>query len=136
MGQQQMLLLVLGIVIVGIASVAGMNAYGEGRDKADRNAAATDAMRIVSGVQEWKSKSSANGGGASANGFTGVSFPAVGVSPSSLSGDNYPISTGCLNLTGGTNATLTIYKKDCTTEIATVTISGLTPADITWAYAS
>jgi type II secretory pathway pseudopilin PulG len=136
MGQQQMLLLVLGIVIVGIASVAGMNAYEEGRNKADRNAAATDAMRIVSGVQEWKSKSSANGGGASADGFTGVTFPAVGVSPSSLSGDTYPISTGCLTLTGGTNAILKVYKKDCSTEIATVTISGRTSADITWSYPS
>ena len=51
MGQQQLLLLVLGIVIVGIAVVAGITAFSEGKDKADRDAAAADAMRIVSDVQ-------------------------------------------------------------------------------------
>jgi hypothetical protein len=64
MGQQQLLLLVLGIVIVGIAVVAGIQAFSEGKDKADRDAMVTDAMRVISDIQAWKLKPAAFGGGA------------------------------------------------------------------------
>ena len=137
MGQQQLLLLVLAIVIVGIAMVAGINSFMEGRNKANRNAAATDAMRVASAVQEWKSRPTPNGGGKDASGFTGVTFPAIGIAGASLNGSGkYPTSTACLALAGGTNATITIYEQDCSTEIATVTIAGTRADDISWNYAS
>ena len=62
MGQQQLLLLVLGIVIVGIAVVAGIQAFSEGKQKAEQDAAVSDAMRIISDVQAWKLKPGAFGG--------------------------------------------------------------------------
>ena len=137
MGQQQLLLLVLAIVIVGIAMVAGITSFMEGRNKANRNAVTIDAMRVVSAVQEWKSKPSANGGGGGASGFTGVSFGAIGVAASSLNGSGqYLTSTGCIALAAGTNATITVYEQDCSTQIATVTIVGIRADDISWAYAS
>jgi type II secretory pathway pseudopilin PulG len=134
MGQQQLLLLVLGIVIVGIAVVAGITAFSEGKDKADRDAATADAMRIVSDVQAWKLKPNAFGGGATSTGFTGVTFQSIGIVPNN--GTKYESSSGCYQLAGGTNATVTVFKKDCTTTISTVTIAGTTTANVTWAYST
>ncbi len=66
MGQQQLLLLVLGIVIVGLAVVVGIQAFGENQKKANADAVVNDAVRIASDAQAWKLKPSAFGGGADA----------------------------------------------------------------------
>ncbi len=136
MGQQQLLLLVLGMVIVGIAVVAGIQAFSEGKAKADRDAAVSDAMRLISDIQAWKLKPSAFGGGANAQGFNGVSFSAIGISDTT-SGGKYKTVNGCYELTAGTDATLKIYADttgNCSNQIATVTISGTTVRDIQWQY--
>ena len=73
MGQQQLLLLVLGIVIVGIAVVAGIQAFSEGKQKAEQDAAVSDAMRIISDLQAWYLKPTAFGGGGEATEFNWVS---------------------------------------------------------------
>jgi type II secretory pathway pseudopilin PulG len=139
MGQQQLLLLVLGIVIVGIAVVAGIQAFSEGRDKAQQDAAVSDAMRIISDVQAWKLKPTAFGGGD--NGvdadFAGITYQALGIRAENLEGGQYPTVNGCYDLSGGaTGATLVVYRTDCATEIATVTVTGATTGSITWAYAA
>lgn len=141
MGQQQLLLLVLGMVIVGIAVVAGIQAFSEGKDKADRDAAISDAMRIISDVQAWKLKPGAFGGGGDLADavFTGVTFNAIGINAAGDGGSsntNYETLNGCYALGTGTAnvGQVTVYETDCTTEIATVTINGTTPANISWAY--
>ena len=63
MGQQQLLLLVLGIVIVGLAVVVGIQAFGENQKKANADAMTNDAIRIASDAQAWSLKPSAFGGG-------------------------------------------------------------------------
>ena len=64
MGQQQLLLLVLGIVIVGLAVVVGISAFSENRIKASADALVTDGLRIASDVQAWALKPDQLGGGA------------------------------------------------------------------------
>ena len=64
MGQQQLLLLVLGIVIVGLAVVVGIQAFGENQKKANADALVNDAVRIASDAQAWRLKPAAFGGGA------------------------------------------------------------------------
>lgn len=64
MGQQQLLLLVLGIVIVGLSVVVGIQAFGENQKKANADALVNDAVRIASDAQAWKLKPAAFGGGA------------------------------------------------------------------------
>ena len=83
MGQQQLLLLVLGIVIVGLAVVVGIQAFGENQKKANSDALVNDAVRIASDAQAWKLKPAAFGGGADAadtenNDFTDLAFPQLG----------------------------------------------------------
>ena len=63
MGQQQLLLLVLGIVLVGLAVAAGIQAFGENSKKSNADALVSDASRIASDMQAWVSKPSAYGGG-------------------------------------------------------------------------
>ena len=64
MGQQQLLLLVLGIVIVGLAVVVGIQAFGENQKKANSDALVNDGVRIASDIQAWALKPGAFGGGA------------------------------------------------------------------------
>ncbi len=63
MGQQQLLLLVLGIVIVGLAVVVGISAFSENRIKASADALVADGLRIASDVQAWALKPEQLGGG-------------------------------------------------------------------------
>ena len=63
MGQQQLLLLVLGVVIVGLAVVVGIQAFGENQTKANADAMVNDGVRIASDAQAWKLKPQAFGGG-------------------------------------------------------------------------
>ena len=56
MGQQQLLLLVLGIVIVGLAVVVGINAFGENQKRANADALINDGLRIASDVQAYALK--------------------------------------------------------------------------------
>ena len=76
MGQQQLLLLVLGIVIVGLAVVVGIQAFGENQKKSNSDALVNDVVRIASDAQAWNLKPAAFGGGAGA--FTGLSFEQLG----------------------------------------------------------
>ncbi|MEM1055096.1 MAG: hypothetical protein AAGI52_06185 [Bacteroidota bacterium] len=62
MGQQQLLLLVLGIVIVGLAVVVGIQAFSENQEKANEDARVNDGVRIASDVQAWALKPAAFGG--------------------------------------------------------------------------
>ena len=62
MGQQQLLLLVLGIVIVGLAVVVGIQAFGENQKKANADAIVNDGVRIASDAQAWALKPTAFGG--------------------------------------------------------------------------
>jgi hypothetical protein len=158
MGQQQLLLLVLGIVIVGIAVVAGIQAFSEGKVKAEQDAAVSDAMRIISDVQAWKLKPGAFGGGADLDDteFTGVHFKSLGYPVTNV--ESYGTINGCYELTGdATSAEIIIFsamtqalvdhdadpgtpdrqETTCTpgTEIATVDVTGPGTDDIAWTYA-
>ena len=81
MGQQQLLLLVLGIVIVGLAVVVGIQAFGENQKKANADAMVNDGVRIASDAQAFVAQAGqAFGGGA----LAGATFTKIGYS----TGDN------------------------------------------------
>ena len=74
MGQQQLLLLVIGIVIVGLAVVVGIQQFGEGSKKADLDYLTSEAVRMATGASAWRTTPAAMGGG---NGS--ASFAAFGL---------------------------------------------------------
>lgn len=145
MGQQQLLLLVLGIVIVGIAVVAGIQAFSEGKAKAERDAAISDAMRIISDTQAWLLKPAAFGG--PSEGSTAVTWQAIGFPTASLNtAGDYTTTSGCYTLGGDADEVeLGVYTgetvdeddgPECSEQVATVTITGSNASDIGWVYAT
>ena len=72
MGQQQLLLLILAAIIVGIAIVMGINMFGENAVQANQDAVTQDVLTIASRAQGWYRRPAAMGGGNRA--FTGVTL--------------------------------------------------------------
>jgi len=122
MGQQQLLLLVLGIVIVGLATVVGIDAYGENSTKANWDALLQDSMRIASDGQSWKQKPELFSGSPDAtkgdlDDYSGVDFLQLGFSGSSVTGSGtcYQNLNGTYKLTATTSG-LTIEGVSLTNE--------------------
>lgn len=144
MGQQQLLLLVLGIVIVGIAAVAGIQAFSEGKDKATTDAAINDATRVIADLQAWFLKPEAFGGGGEKIGnFNKVTYKAIGLDPADdmTDGDDsvYETVNGCITVTGAaTGATVEIKPRSggtCGELIATAIVKSASVEDgIDWTY--
>ncbi|MGK9475384.1 hypothetical protein [Melioribacter sp. OK-6-Me] len=74
MGQQQLLLIVLGVIIVGIAVVVGINVFTASSTQANRDAVIADLTNLASLAQQYYRKPTALGGGG--NTFTGWTVPA------------------------------------------------------------
>lgn len=73
MGQQQLLLIVLGVIIVGIAVVVGINVFTASASSANRDAVISDMTNLAAMAQQYYRKPTALGGGG--NTFTGWSIP-------------------------------------------------------------
>jgi type II secretory pathway pseudopilin PulG len=74
MGQQQLLLLVLATVIVGLATVAGINAFEQNQKQATADAMTQEAMRIASDIQAYALKPEQMGGLPSGETLTDINF--------------------------------------------------------------
>lgn len=74
MGQQQLLLIVLGVIIVGIAVVVGINLFNASAITANRDGVISDLNNLGTMAQQhYKKPTSMAGGG---NTFTGWTLPA------------------------------------------------------------
>jgi hypothetical protein len=73
MGQQQLLLIVVGIIIVGIAIVVGMNLYRSSAIDTNRNNIVNELVNIASEAQRYYRKPQALGGGGSS--FSNFQIP-------------------------------------------------------------
>jgi Tfp pilus assembly protein PilE len=73
MGQQQLLLIVLGVIIVGIAIVVGINMFQSSAIDSNRNAVAKDLLTLASKAQEYYKKPPPLGGGGTT--FAGFTIP-------------------------------------------------------------
>ncbi|RMF63080.1 MAG: hypothetical protein D6746_03320, partial [Bacteroidetes bacterium] len=136
MGQQQLLLLVLGIVIVGLAVVVGIQAFSENQKKANADALVNDAVRIASDLQAWMLKPAAFGGGDNSGVWSGASFAKIGYSTDDASnGDcaagEYGNLNGCFSLQANSGNVIITATSDDSGNQVTVTVSGTTPSDIT-----
>jgi len=134
MGQQQLLLLVLGIVIVGLAVVVGIQAFGENQKKANSDALVNDGVRIASDAQAWKLKPAAFGGGAADADFTNFTFTQVGYEIADGSGNcangEYENLNGCFTAAPGASLVITGINAELANQV-TVTVAGTRPEDIT-----
>ncbi|PAP76637.1 hypothetical protein [Rubrivirga marina] len=93
MGQQQLLLLVLGIVIVGLAVVIGIQAFSENKTNSTTDAMNNEIVRIASDIQTWSLKPQAFGGPVGESGFEEVTFSDLGYGLTTWDGDASAYST-------------------------------------------
>ncbi len=75
MGQQQLLLIILGIIIVGVAVVVGINLFTANAIEAKRNNVTNDLIHLASEAQRYYKTPVAMGGGSSK--FTRWDIPEI-----------------------------------------------------------
>lgn len=73
MGQQQLLLIALAMLIVGLAVVVGINQFSTGSSSSNRDSVVSDMVNLGSMAQQYYRKAGAIGGGG--NSFTGWTVP-------------------------------------------------------------
>lgn len=72
MGQQQLLLIVLGVIIVGIAVVVGINLFNANAEEAAKDAVVSDCTNLGAMAQQHYKKPGSMGGGANTFDGTGT----------------------------------------------------------------
>lgn len=77
MGQQQLLLIVLGVIIVGIAVVVGIQMFGSSAASANFDAVMSDLNTFGANAQSWYKKPTNMGGGGRS--FSSVTEAAIGI---------------------------------------------------------
>lgn len=63
MGQQQLLLVILVTILVGIATVVAINVFTESQEQANKEAVITDMLTAIPDARAYYKKPSALGGG-------------------------------------------------------------------------
>jgi hypothetical protein len=97
MGQQQLLLIILGVIIVGIAVAVGITMFQDNAISANKDAVTNDLVNLAAKAQQFFRKPVALGGGGNAFSGNGNNVDSIGVlvSPAFYDNDNggYSIST-------------------------------------------
>ncbi|WP_440998945.1 hypothetical protein [Fodinibius sp. SL11] len=111
MGQQQLLLVILVTIIVGIATVVAINVFSTSAKSANKDSVRQDVLVIASSAQGYYLKPKMMGGGA--NSFSGMTFKNINFPAESFSADGmmaYNLNGSYkLNTDAGNTFTVTAY---------------------------
>jgi len=77
MGQQQLLLIILGVIVVGIAVAVGITMFTDNAVSANRDAVTNDLVNLAARAQQFYRRPTALGGGG--NSFVGLTADASGL---------------------------------------------------------
>ncbi|WP_412068148.1 hypothetical protein [Rubrivirga sp. IMCC43871] len=133
MGQQQLLLLVLGIVIVGLAVVVGIQAFSENQQKANLDAMVNDGVRIASDLQAWSLKPQAFGGPTSDEGISDGLFADLGYDTAgndTCTDGQYENLNGCFSLLTGVITAQGLSGTTLNDNGVQITVTGAAPDSI------
>ncbi|MFI5251100.1 MAG: hypothetical protein ACHQQQ_01600 [Bacteroidota bacterium] len=115
MGQQQLLLIILGVIIVGVAIAVGISMFSGQSIASNRDAIITDLSTLGADAYQFKIRPTSMGGG---NGtFAG-----------------YTINTNGAWGTGNPNATYTVTTQTATQLVLTATSKQVNGASVTVTY--
>ncbi len=84
MGSQQLLLIVVGVVLIGIMIVVGMGMFKDQASATNRDAIANDLTHYAAQVQKYYRRPSVMGGGS--NSFNGMRFQDITKKPVNANG--------------------------------------------------
>lgn len=131
MGQQQLLLLTLAAILVGIGVLLGINMFQENAAQANLDAVVQRSMTLGSQAQAWYKRPTAMGGGGQS--FTGFTLVDLGYAAASDTTEDGIFSSTVVN--GNTISITGTGKEDLngdgTLLTATVTVNGNTGAAVT-----
>ena len=122
MGSQQLLLIVLGVIIVGIAVIVGISIFGSNADQANKDAVTHDLLRMASLAQAYYHKPVLLGGGG--NSFSGLSLNDLG-----FAGTDNSNADATFSITSATATQAVLTGSSSTVSGATVVITIL-PDDV------
>ncbi len=77
MGQQQLLLIILGVIIVGIAVAVGITMFQDNAINSNRDAVSNDLVNLAARAQQFYRRPVGMGGGG--NTFTGLTADVTGI---------------------------------------------------------
>jgi Tfp pilus assembly protein PilE len=77
MGQQQLLLIILGVIVVGIAVAVGITMFSDSATSANRDAVSNDLVNLAARAQQFYRRPASLGGGG--NSFVGLTADAAGL---------------------------------------------------------
>ncbi|MFA6540381.1 MAG: hypothetical protein WCT99_02170 [Bacteroidota bacterium] len=72
MGQQQLLLIILGVIIVGIAVAVALTLFNDNASSSNRNAMTTDLLHLAAKARHYYGRPTSMGGGGRS--FTGLTI--------------------------------------------------------------
>jgi Tfp pilus assembly protein PilE len=101
MGQQQLLLIILGVIVVGIAVAVGITMFTDNAISANRDAVTNDLVNLSSRAQQYYRRPTSLGGGG--NSFSGLTADGSGLQkltakPSNANGTYSIITAGTSTL--------------------------------------
>ncbi|MBV6513508.1 MAG: hypothetical protein FMNOHCHN_03043 [Ignavibacteriaceae bacterium] len=127
MGQQQLLLIVLGVIIVGISVVVGINLFQTSAVQANRDAVIADLNALAaSAMQYYKKPANLGGGGNSFSGYaipTGMGSNANGTYTISVAGNATGITFQGVGTEKGDNGSSGVTHRAAVTSTGAVTIT-------------
>jgi Tfp pilus assembly protein PilE len=104
MGQQQLLLIILGVIVVGIAVAVGITMFTDNAVNANRDAVTNDLVNLAARAQQFYRRPTALGGGG--NSFVGLTADAAGLRKLTNKASN---ANGAYTITSaGTSTTVTV----------------------------
>jgi len=105
MGQQQLLLIILGVIVVGIAVAVGITMFSDSAINANRDSLSNDLVNLASRAQQfYRRPTSLGGGGNSFTRLTTSSITLLTNKPTNANGVYSIVTTG----TSGSNAKVVI----------------------------
>ena len=128
MGQQQLLLLVLGTVIVALAVVVGLDAFQKNRTQMNEDALVDTALRLGSEVQAWATKPGLYGGINDWSNIDGSTFDFASIGLES--GQEYENDVGTFTVSGGAAEVIITGENEDTEKIIKVIVTGPSSTDI------
>ncbi|MBO6524413.1 MAG: hypothetical protein JJ971_11340 [Balneolaceae bacterium] len=124
MGQQQLLLVILVTIIVGIATVVAINTFSDSADSANVDAVRNDVASIAAAAQGYFIKPAMLGGGG--NDFTNISFNNIAFAADSIDNSDGLTalnSNGVYVISGGNSTQFTVTAHPASRITGTPTLS-------------
>jgi hypothetical protein len=123
MGQQQLLLIILGVIVVGIAIAVGITMFGANSVGSNKDAITASLINVCADAYQYKIRPSSMGGGSQA--YTGYTIPSK-----MRANDN---GTYAVSSAGATSCVITGTSNINTAWVATCTADDTGKTSITYA---